>query len=316
MVNNIVGGPARGSDFFNREQEVREILEHTRDGNHLLLLAPRRMGKTSLLYHLKKVGGDHGLRCAYESVADLRDENAFLGRIVRACLLSGEPAAVEAFRRLQRGPFQELFTLFRETVDSITIEKFTLKLRELKPEQSESLAREVARALRELPGDWLLILDELPVFVLTLWRLDPTGQRARDFLTWFRELRQGGPDGHPVRWVLAGSIGLDTVTRRLRAAAAINDLRAYPLGPFSPQAADACSHWVPLITWTSPRRCCSESGSDWCGLAPTPSRRCSVRSAPAAKTSASFPRPPRWTRRSRTCWATPTAPISTTGTSA
>ncbi len=239
MTNNIVGAPARGSDFFDRETEQRDILGHIRDGNHLLLLAPRRMGKTSLLYRLTATGRDHGIRAAYESVADARDENAFLGKIVVACLKTREPAAADAFRRLQRGPFEQLFAVFREAVDTIALEKFTLKLREVKPEQSESLAREVARGLRALPGVWLIMLDELPVFVLHLWRLDPTGQRARDFLTWFRDLRQGEPEGHPVRWVLAGSIGLDTVARRLRAAATINDLLPYPLGPFSPNAADA-----------------------------------------------------------------------------
>ncbi len=237
-MNNVVGGPARGTDFFDREREQAAILERVRDGNHLLVLAPRQMGKTSLLYRLLVVGRDAGLTPAYASVGDSRDENDFLGKLVVACLRTRELAAAEAFRRLNRGPFEGLFGLFREVVDTLTLEKFTLKLREMHPDQSDSLAREVARALRSLPGTWMLMLDEVSVFVMHLWRLDPTGQRARNFLTWFRELRQGGPDGYPVRWVLAGSIGLDTVARRLRAAATINDLMPFLLGPFSPPVAD------------------------------------------------------------------------------
>ncbi len=71
------------------------------------------------------------------------------------------------------------------------------------------------------------------MFVLRLLRLAPDGDRAREFLEWFRGLRQRSDLDGGVRWLLAGSIGLDAVTARLNLGDTINDLHIYHLGPFS-----------------------------------------------------------------------------------
>jgi len=44
---SVVSGPATGKDFFDREDEVKAILESLRRDN-ILLVAPRRYGKTSV----------------------------------------------------------------------------------------------------------------------------------------------------------------------------------------------------------------------------------------------------------------------------
>ncbi len=43
MMNNIVGQPVESDDFFNRETEVNAVWESLEQGNHVLLLAPRRV---------------------------------------------------------------------------------------------------------------------------------------------------------------------------------------------------------------------------------------------------------------------------------
>jgi len=90
------------------------------------------------------------------------------------------------------------------------------------------------------------------MFVLKLLRLDPTGARAREFLGWFRGLRQRSDLDGGVRWLLAGSIGLDAVTARLNLCDTINDLHIYHLGPFSTTDSDGllrqlgATHELPL----------------------------------------------------------------------
>jgi uncharacterized protein len=79
------------------------------------------------------------------------------------------------------------------------------------------------------------MVDELPVFVLTLLSNGDPG-RARRFSSWFRALRQQTQD---VRWLLAGSVGLDTVARRYNLSDTINDLQPMGLGPFEPSVAMA-----------------------------------------------------------------------------
>ena len=58
----------------------------------------------------------------------------------------------------------------------------------------------------------------------------------RDFLYWMRRLRLQYAG---IRWLLAGSIGLDTVAARLNMADSINDLRIEKLGAFDTPTADA-----------------------------------------------------------------------------
>jgi hypothetical protein len=48
----VISGPALGVDFFDREDEVKAILESLRRDN-ILLVAPRRYGKTSVINFLR-----------------------------------------------------------------------------------------------------------------------------------------------------------------------------------------------------------------------------------------------------------------------
>ncbi|MGH9838321.1 MAG: hypothetical protein ACREEM_06020 [Blastocatellia bacterium] len=51
MVTNRVGPPVRGADFFGREAFVKLASDKLKAG-HVLLAAPRRFGKTSVMYRL------------------------------------------------------------------------------------------------------------------------------------------------------------------------------------------------------------------------------------------------------------------------
>jgi hypothetical protein len=127
-------------------------------------------------------------------------------------------------------------------VRELELGAFAIKLEETKPEQWQERARELSTALMRLPGHWFLLVDELPVFVARLIRDDPSrsGQRARAFLEWFRSVRQKRPGEDVVlHWVLAGSIGLDTIAHRHGLSDTINDLKPIRLGAFAPDTARA-----------------------------------------------------------------------------
>lgn len=53
-----IGNPVVGDDFFDRELEQRQIWRKL-ESNHLLMLAPRRIGKTSLIYRLCQSSQEH-----------------------------------------------------------------------------------------------------------------------------------------------------------------------------------------------------------------------------------------------------------------
>lgn len=76
-MRNCVGQPVRGDDFFDREEEQRRIWARL-ETNNLLLLAPRRVGKTSLMERLKADSGSHGYCTLSVDVSDAADESAFV----------------------------------------------------------------------------------------------------------------------------------------------------------------------------------------------------------------------------------------------
>ena len=79
---------------------------------------------------------------------------------------------------------------------------------------------------------WVIILDELPLFVMTLLRQDRA--RAESFLSQLRAFRQ---EFKNVRWLMTGSVGLDIITRREKLGGTINDIEPFDLKPLSSDAA-------------------------------------------------------------------------------
>jgi len=231
MVSNKVGSPVTGDDFFGRQQELRQCWLHL-EGDHILLLAPRRVGKTSLMLRLQDHAGSHGFEACYMSGADVEDEAAFVRRLYES--VARLPGWTSIGRRLADGPAGKLLG----RIQKLGAAGFSLELGPAAKAEWANLGERLAEAVCQHDGRCLLLIDEVPVFVLSLLHQDPTGERARRFLIWLRGLRQR-PDGDgAVRWLLAGSIGLDTVAARLNLGDTINDLRIFPLGAFSPKAAD------------------------------------------------------------------------------
>jgi len=241
-IESSVGRPVRGINFFDREDERRILWQHLRQ-SHVLLLAPRRVGKTSLLMRLADEAPDHGHHAVYVSVADARSEDDVTRKLIAA--LAAHPASDPIWRRLQKGPYKRFFSRLKAKVAAGPLSL------ELAADEGRwaTLAEVTAEAIERLGEPWLILVDELPIFVLTLIREDQAGKpagasgdllRTRNFLNWFRQLRSAPTQSEaPLRWVVAGSIGLDAVVARARLGDTINDLRVFPLGPFSPVTADA-----------------------------------------------------------------------------
>jgi len=237
-IENAVGRAVRGANFFARDREQRRVWRRLATDN-LLLLAPRRVGKTSLLFKVEDTAEANGFVAVYASVADARDEVDFIRRLVEAAGSLDETQ--DLFKKLSAGPLGKLFKRTRGL--GVASLSWTLA-----PDTSAEEWAELGRLLTDglsqwVPGDrrFLFLVDEVPLFVDTLLgeSADPDVERARHFLNWFRRLRQGGEDTNFVRWVAAGSIGLDTITALHGMGDTINDFNLMPLGAFAPDEADA-----------------------------------------------------------------------------
>src|SRR5215475_10503125 len=82
-MKNVVGKPVTGSNFFGRVQELAELGEITQD-EHVLLLAPRRVGKTSLLLALQSNVNRAPATGVYVSVAAATNELQFVKILLQA----------------------------------------------------------------------------------------------------------------------------------------------------------------------------------------------------------------------------------------
>ena len=51
-MKNVIGLPARGENFYQRTREVAKVTQALANGNNIQITAPRRVGKTSILWYL------------------------------------------------------------------------------------------------------------------------------------------------------------------------------------------------------------------------------------------------------------------------
>ena len=79
MLKNTVGPPVSGGNFYDRAREQQRIWRRL-DTNHVLLLAPRRVGKTSLMRRLEETAEQQQFSATYVSVADVSTEMVFVDR--------------------------------------------------------------------------------------------------------------------------------------------------------------------------------------------------------------------------------------------
>ncbi len=79
-IKNITGQAVRGSNFFNRPKLQQRLWRKIESGSSLLLAAPRRVGKTSLLLHLLDNPGDKYI-CAYLITESINSEAEYYKKI-------------------------------------------------------------------------------------------------------------------------------------------------------------------------------------------------------------------------------------------
>lgn len=231
-MDNIVGKPVTGGDFFGRTHEVARLTSMV-EREHVLLLAPRRVGKTSLLFELQRTLPPRGpVSAVYASVAGVRSELEFVRVLLEAV------AATRAGKPLRAGRLGRWWRRGGRRIKSVGVIGGSVELESSAGAWQEQADLAIGELLA-IDTIWLLMIDELPNMVLALTEEEPTGNRARAFLQWFRTVRQAPAGAKKLRFILAGSVGLDSVTRRYNVSAAINDLRGWRLGPYDAATANA-----------------------------------------------------------------------------
>ena len=231
VMKNVVGDPVLGENFFGRQAEL-DLLWRKVERQSLVLAAPRRVGKTSLMYRMRDQPREGWLPVHFNAES-CQSEAQFVGE-----LLAAVRKVVDDSWWKQLPSWRDIKGLFAR-IEKLDAKVLSLELAEVigAADRWRGLGAELMGRLAANEQRTLVMIDELPYFVQRLSRAKEPAT-VEVFLHWCRAMRQElAGRGGQVRFILYGSIGLDAVLRRLGLSATVNDLDVVPLGPFDESTA-------------------------------------------------------------------------------
>jgi len=223
----VIGAAVTGDDFFDRRATVEEIWNELEKSN-VLLVGPRRFGKTSIMQRLRDRPRE-GVSVVYIDVEHVVSPREFLSVVLERL------QSVQPLGRRVVGALARWLRLAGDRVDEVQVREVRVKVKDSEDVDWKELGRGLFHAVGENGNDLVIVLDEFPEMIKRMMRRDAEtdADDTSVFLAWFRHLRQEiGPRSGP-RFVLGGSICLENLLRRMNALPHINDLSRVNVGPFS-----------------------------------------------------------------------------------
>jgi AAA+ ATPase superfamily predicted ATPase len=218
-MENIAGSPVRGENFFDRENLLRDAWNLLGKGQHILIAAPRRVGKTSLMYYLM----DHskpGYTFLYFITESVNDENEFFRRMVNKVVKT------DIVRRSQK--IQTFLKTKLPTITKIGPEGVEFGPKDI--HEYQSVLIDLFNSMQSELGKLIIMVDEFPETLENIKR-DQGEKSAIHFLQSNRELRQDLETIKSILFIYTGSIGLENIVQRLNAVKTIADLTYLKIPP-------------------------------------------------------------------------------------
>ena len=226
-MKNVIGTPARGESFYPRNHEIRKIVAKLDDGNNLNISAPRRVGKTSILYGLMDQGIG-GYTYTYIDTEDIETESEFFRRVQKEVLRT---EAIRNSRRLKG--LLESGHKYLSKVKAIKLLGQGVEFAEeaAVADSKEDLINLLSGLEIENSRGIVILMDEFPQTVQNIIDKNIADlSSVRKFLQANREVRQHPEINQKVRFVMTGSIGLNHTVSQVGMTAFINDLNSVEVG--------------------------------------------------------------------------------------
>jgi len=227
-----------GDEFWDREEDLALFTDKLNEGANLLLIAQRRMGKTSLMKEASRRLAD-SYRCLY---VDFEKATSPEDAVVEMSLIT---RPYEKLWARTKGLFRNALSRLAEGVEEVSVGELGITLRSgLTSGTWKKRADDLFAILADADRPVIVMMDEVPILVNTILRggtddiVPGQVQIAAEFLLWLRGVctRHRGR----VRVVVSGSIGLEPVLRRVDLSATINLLEPFDLKPWTDEAAAGC----------------------------------------------------------------------------
>lgn len=219
----IIGQTARGEDFFPRPQITNEIWAKIDAGSNLLLVAPRRVGKSSILFNLLDQPRENRA-VIYYTCESVNNENEFYRKLYHHVTdkISGTQkykARTQTFIKKMASRIESINLQGGVNLGSSKISYF---------DEFNNLIRKI-----EIEDDRIIVLvDEFAQAVENIIQ-DEDERAAIHFLETVREIRQAPEIHKKLQFVYAGSIGLENIVGRINGSSLINDLVPIQIVPLN-----------------------------------------------------------------------------------
>lgn len=208
---------------FDRDFECDRLWRHFKQGRNVLMLAPRRIGKTVLLNRLKEESESKGFHALVLDVQGYRDEKAFFQQMC---------AAIQEEIGLGQSVVAAFTSRLKNVVHGTENQDWrTILLNTDWKTFADHLLSQLEAGKDGCP--WLVLVDEIPIFTKALLEAEGSA-KVHDFLYTLRNLQLKHRN---VLWLYTGSIGLDTIARRNGVEGALVDMEVESLEPFSKETA-------------------------------------------------------------------------------
>jgi len=213
------GAPIDPSDLRFREEFIKGLWEELKS-KHIIISAPRRTGKTSVLDYLAAYPEPPFIPISVY-VQDINHPADFI-LLLLDLFHERNP---KLFRQVfEKG--SKLIGAVLKQVDEIEVAGFKLKLRENDPDWQNNwrnYGEEFFSEVRKGEQRILILMDEFPDMLLNMSKDHP--ELVLPFLEWFRGHRlKPHPKHDMIRWLICGSANLASTLDSLKCLDTINDI--------------------------------------------------------------------------------------------
>ena len=227
-LRNIPGAVPEPDELIGRDHLI-DVLWDQLAGNNLLLIAPRRFGKTGVMRHVLKKPRP-GYHVVYIEVEAISTPESFAAELIAALLANDKVRSI--LSNIKKLPL-EIVNFVTNRVEEVDVEGVKIKLKQALGDSWQTTTRKLLLEMEKTTETPIFIIDEFPQFIDNISRSQGEDQ-AKSFLSWFRSLRMRQKDElRRFRFILGGSTGIDVILRRLRASDKLNDCFRLPVEPVS-----------------------------------------------------------------------------------
>ncbi len=229
-LKSSLGQPAEGADkYFLREKIIKKILRQLNKGENLLLSAPRRIGKSSILKHIKKNPQDNQI-ILYIAVQSVDSSEEFFKKLFNELIKNKE-----VFEGIS-GYFSKTTSHLRLYAKRITGFSLTGSVK-INPDENIDYYTECTRLFEDFDKnhkELIIFIDEFPDTLNNILEKDKS--LAISFLQQNRDLRLNF-SASKLQFVYTGSTGLNNVVKKLNKLDLVNDIHSIKISPFTREEA-------------------------------------------------------------------------------